>query len=188
MSGGNIFKTKIGITAALVSFLFSGCVSVPANLLVLPSDYLSARQQQMRKYSTLNDKQVIQASAGALQDLGFTVDKSEIDLGMIVASKNRSAVNVGQATLAITADIAGMVFGAPPNLYAQTDKEQKIEASLVVNPSLADKATVVRVKFQRVVWNQAGLVSRFETIKDPELYQGFFERLSKAIFLEEQKI
>ncbi len=142
----------------------------------------------MRKYDTTDEKKVIQASAGALQDLGFTIDKSETDLGMIVASKNRSAVSVGQATLAITADVASALFGAYSNLYAQTDKEQKIEASLIINPSLSEKSTVVRIKFQRVIWNQAGLVSRFETIKDPELYQGFFERLSKAIFLEEQKI
>lgn len=188
MPGGNIFKAKLGIAAVLVCLLIAGCTSVPANLLVLPPDYLSARQQQMRKYSTLDDKQVIQASAAALQDLGFTIDKSETDVGMIVASKNRSAVSVAQTTLAITADVASALVGGYANLYGQTDKEQKIEASLVVNPSLADKATIVRIKFQRVVWNQMGLVSRFETIKDPVLYQGFFERLSKAVFLEEQKI
>ena len=144
----------------------------------------------MRKYSTTDDKKVIQASAGALQDLGFTVDKSETNLGMIVASKNRSASSVGQTTLAITADIASAILtrNCNANFYRNTDKEQKIEASLIINPSLADKATVVRIKFQRVIWNREGRVSRFETIKDPELYQGFFERLSKAIFLEEQKI
>ena len=59
---------------------------------------------------------------------------------------------------------------------------------MIINPSLSEKSTVVRIKFQRVVWNQTGQVSRFETVKNPELYQGFFERLSKAIFLEEQKI
>jgi hypothetical protein len=144
----------------------------------------------MRKYNTTDDKKVIQASAGALQDLGFTVDKSETGLGMIVASKNRTAASVGQTTLAITADIASAILtrNYNANFYNSTDKEQKIEASLVVNPSFAANATVVRVKFQRVVWNRAGNVSRFETVKDPELYQGFFERLSKAIFLEEQKL
>lgn len=161
---------------------------MPTNLLVLPSDYLSARQQQMRKYDTTDEKKVLQASAGALQDLGFTIEKSETDLGMIVAAKNRSAVNVGAATLAITADIAGAFFGAPPNLYKQTDKEQKIEASMVINPSLSENSMVVRVMFQSVVWNQSGQVSRFETIKDPKLYQDFFERVSKSIFLEEHKI
>lgn len=183
------FRRIFGISLFVASCLvFSGCMSIPKDLLVLPQNYLSAREQQMRKYETTDDKKVVQASAGALQDLGFTIDKSETELGLIVSSKNRSAVNAGQATMAITADIACAIFGGYSNLYGQTDKEQKIEASVIVNPSLSEKSTVVRVKFQRVVWNQMGLISRFETITDPSLYQGFFERLSKAIFLEEQKI
>jgi hypothetical protein len=169
----------------------AGCVSAPpVNLLVLPSDYLSARQQQMRKYDTTDEKKVLQASAGALQDLGFTIDKSETNLGVIVASKNRSAVNVGATTLAITADLASAILtrNYNANFYKNSDKEQKIQASMIINPSLSDKNMVVRVKFQSIVWNQSGQVSRFETIKDPKLYQDFFERVSKAIFLEEHKI
>ncbi|HQB12763.1 MAG TPA: hypothetical protein PLX96_07325 [Candidatus Omnitrophota bacterium] len=172
----------------VLCFLLAGCVSIPGNLLVLPSDYLSAREQQMRKFSTLDEKQVLQAGAGALQDLGFTIDKSESELGIIVSSKDRTAVSVGQTTLAITADLACALMGSYSNLYGQTDKMQKIQASLVVSPSLAQNSTVVRVKFQSIVWNQMGQVSRFETIKDPKIYQDFFERVSKAIFLEEQKI
>ena len=169
-------------------FLLVGCESMPKNLLVLPADYLSAREQQMRKYSTKDEKKVIQASAGALQDLGFTIDKSSMDLGMIVSSKNRTAVSAGQITAAITADVACALFGCYSNLYGKTDKAQKIEASVMINPALAKDSIVVRVKFQTVVWNASGQVSRYETIKDPNLYQGFFERVSKAIFLEEQKI
>lgn len=171
-----------------VCFLLAGCISIPPNLLVLPSDYLSARQQQMRKYKTTDEKKILQASAGGLQDLGFTIDKSETDVGMIVASKNRTAVNAGQVTAALAADVACALFGGYSNLYAQTDREQKIEASLIISPSLSEKSMVVRVKFQTVVWNQSGQVSRFETIKNPKFYQEFFDRLSKAVFLEEQKI
>jgi len=123
-----------------------------------------------------------------LQDLGFTIDKSEMDLGMVVSSKNRTAVSAGQVTAAITADVACVLFGCYSNLYGQTDKAQKIEASVMINSALAKDSTVVRVKFQTVVWNVSGQVSRFETIKDPKLYQDFFERVSKSIFLEEQKI
>lgn len=169
-------------------FMMAGCASIPTNLLVLPEGYLSAREQQMRKFATKDEKKVIQASAAALQDLGFTIDKSEMDLGMIVSSKNRTAVNAGQVTLAITADVACALFGCYSNLYGKTDKAQKIEASVIVNSALAKDSTVVRVKFQRVVWDQSGQVSRFETVTNPELYQGFFERISKSIFLEEQKL
>jgi hypothetical protein len=171
-----------------VCFSLAGCESMPKNLLTLPQDYLSAREQQMRKYATTDEKKVIQASAGALQDLGFTIDKSEIDLGMIVSSKNRTAVSASQVTAAITADVACALFGCYSNMYGRTDKAQKIEASVMVNSSLAKDTTVVRVKFQTVVWNVSGQVSRFETIKEPKIYQEFFERVSKAIFLEEQKI
>jgi len=173
---------------AVLCFCLTGCASMPNNLLLLPADYLSAREQQMRKYATTDDKKVIQASASALQDLGFTIDKSETDLGMLVSSKNRTAVSPGQVTAALTADVACILFGCYSNLYGTTDKSQKIEASVMVNPSLAKDSTVVRVKFQTVVWNVSGQVSRFETIKDPKLYQDFFERVSKSIFLEEQKI
>lgn len=180
--------TRKKIAAVVGCFFLTGCMSIPKDLLILPSDYLSSRQQQMRKYETTDDKKVTQASAGALQDLGFTIDKSETNLGLIVSSKNRTATSAAQVTAAVTADVACALMGCFSNFTAQTDKEQRIEASVIVSPSLSDKVTVVRVKFQRVVWNRMGQVSHFETLKNPELYQGFFERLSKAVFLEEQKI
>ncbi len=176
------------LAPAALCLCLAGCASMPNNLLVMPSDYLSAREQQMRKYATTDDKKVIKASAGALQDLGFTIDKSEMELGMVVSSKNSTAVSAGQVTAALTADVACVLFGCYTNLYGKTDKAQKIEASVMVNSALAKDSTVVRVKFQTVVWNVQGQVSRFETIKDPKIYQDFFERLSKSIFLEEQKI
>ncbi len=47
---------------------------------------------------------------------------------------------------------------------------------------------LVRATFQRMVWNMAGQMSRIETLKEPDLYEGFFDKLSKSVFLEEQKI
>lgn len=69
------------------------------------------------------------------------------------------------------------------------DKNQKIRASLVVSPSGNDgKAHTVRVTFQRVIWNTQGQITRSEWIREPELYQQFYEKLSKAVFLEAHKI
>ena len=48
--------------------------------------------------------------------------------------------------------------------------------------------SIVRVTFQRVIFNERGQVSRAEQIKDPELYQKFYEKLSKAVFLEAHEI
>ena len=48
--------------------------------------------------------------------------------------------------------------------------------------------SIVRVTFQRIIFNDRGFVSRAEQIKDPELYQKFYEKLSKAVFLEAHEI
>jgi hypothetical protein len=47
---------------------------------------------------------------------------------------------------------------------------------------------LLRVTFQRVVWNQNKKVSKIEAINDLETYKGFFDKLSKSVFLEAQNI
>lgn len=48
--------------------------------------------------------------------------------------------------------------------------------------------SLVRVTFQRVIFNEQGRISRAEQITDPELYQKFYEKLSQAVFLEAHEI
>ena len=49
-------------------------------------------------------------------------------------------------------------------------------------------ATRVRVTFQRVVVNTHGQVTLMEALNTPELYQEFYEKLSKSVFLEANDI
>jgi hypothetical protein len=155
-----------------------GCVpQVPPDAFTLQPEALSLRRLQTRTFDTSNEKEILRASLGVLQDLGFEIDEAQSKLGVLVGSKDRDATD----PLQITANIAISVFaGGQPG---PVDRNQKIRASLVTRV-LSPQESQVRVTFQRTVWNTEGGISRAESLTDPELYQEFFSKLSKALFLE----
>lgn len=166
-----------------------GCATtLPKGFLKPSEDYLQKRVLQMRQYDTTDEKQIITAVAGVLQDIGFILDESETELGLVSASKKADAVNKGQVAAAVFLDVLAALGGSSSNSAARCDKSQVVKASVITKPSLDGKKTVVRVTFQRIVWNMSNQINRVETINDPEIYQKFYDGLSKAIFLEAQKI
>jgi hypothetical protein len=139
---------------------------------------LADRQLQTRRYTDVAEAELLVASASVLQDLGFNLDESEAELGLIVASKRRDV-----------ADPASRRFFRFLWLLADVDiphdVEQRIRVALVSWPHAAgDNTFLVRVTFQREVWNNENDVSRRETLNEPALYEQFFDRLSKSLFLE----
>ncbi|AJF06296.1 hypothetical protein [Geoalkalibacter subterraneus] len=164
------------------AFLVAGCQTIPKDALTLSPESLAERQMQTRKYETKDEGKILAACAGLLQDMGFNIDESETNLGLITASKQRSAENAGQIVTAVI--VAALGGGA-----MAVDKEQKMRASVVTRP-IGDQENyiAVRVTFQRIVWNTQGQVTKSESIIDPAVYQEFFDKLSKAIFLEGQEI
>jgi len=171
-----LLKSLFAILLCLGIF---GCATVPTGFLKPSNDYLEKRQLEMKQYDTTDQEKIITSVAGVLQDLGFTLDASETQVGFVAASKKADAKSGGQIFVAL---LVGH------NAIQNCDKSQVIKASVVTKPSLDGKKTVVRVTFQRVVWNMANQINRVETLKDPEMYQKFYDSLSKAIFLEAQKI
>ena len=169
-------------------FSLVGCASVPKGFLKPSEGYLEKRQLQIRQYDTTNEEQIITAVAGVLQDLGFTLDESETKLGLVSASKKADATSKSQIAGAIFLDLLGTMGGNYSNNLARADKSQVIKASVITKLSLEGNKTVVRVTFQRIIWNMSNQINRVETINDPEVYQRFYDGLSKAIFLEAQKI
>lgn len=160
----------------------TGCQTIPKDALTLSPESLAERQMQTRKYETNDEAKILAACAGLLQDMGFNIDESETELGLITSSKMRSAVNAGQIVAAVF--VAALGGGAMP-----VDKEQKMRACVVTRPTGEEGGYIaVRVTFQRIVWNTQGQVTKSESIIDPAIYQEFFEKLSKAIFLEGQEI
>lgn len=160
-----------------------GCATVPKGFLKPAEGYLEKRQLGMRQYDTTDETKILSSVAGVLQDLGFTLDASETELGLVSASKAADAKSGGQIAGAFVLDV--LIGG---NNLARCDKEQRVKASVITQPSLGGKKIIVRVTFQRIVWNMSNQISRVETVNDPEIYTRFYDGLSKAIFLEAQSI
>lgn len=152
------------------------------DVLKLTPDSMALRQMQTRKYQTSDLRKVLDSCVGLLQDNGFTVNEISPKLGTVLGSKSREAVEAGQ----VAASLAfALIFG----VALPVDKQQEMSASIVVSEAAADaKSAIVRVNFSRIVWNDSNAISKAERLEAPEMYQEFFDKLSKSLFLQEQKI
>jgi len=180
----------------------TGSRTTPHELFVLAADSAANKAMQTRQFETPNSTELLSASAAVLQDLGFQVTESDRELGFLRAAKERSAREYGQeiqrsliafVTLALSA-----LAGRNATIIVPVDLHQQINASLIALPLQDDeKRQEVRVVFYRLVWKGDGMSGnqsippgqqKMEMIRDAEIYQQFFARLSKAAFLEAQKI
>lgn len=173
------------LTCAAATIL-AGCITLPPNAFVVTEQQLARRQIETRRYDSIKEENLLIAASNVLQDMGFSLENSETKLGLISASKQRDATESGEVVAAIIVALLG--GGATP-----ISKDQTIRVSLVVRPfqATADNTPkdnhFVRVTFQRIVRRTDN--SMFvQTLDEKELYEGFFERLSKSVFLEAQKI
>jgi hypothetical protein len=160
---------------------------MPPDAFKVSENVIKVRSQEIRRFEAKDPTQIYSASAGVLQDMGFTLTETESKLGLLVGTKDRSAVDGVQVALVILAALAG---GQPQPM----DKNQKFFASVVVNNALDDAGKdvpnqySVRATFSRMVWNTRDELTRAEQLRDDELYSGFFDKLSKAVFLEKNNI
>ncbi|BCS88007.1 hypothetical protein [Pseudodesulfovibrio sediminis] len=241
---------RLFLVLALTALMFGCAPKIPKEALLLPPESMANRQMQTRQFETGNEEAVLLASNAVLQDLGFNLDETSTELGVVVASKNRDATDGGQVFL--LALLGGL--GNNPNAVNMADATQLVKASLVVRGlhqggeaedtdlsperieevrakvftvlyeglqetfpkdaceriarSMAEDtadilangldtllsvkdtpgSTAVRVTFQRVIFNKLGQINKQEQINDLEVYQEFFEKLSKSLFLEANQI
>lgn len=191
----SIVGTSAPVVAILALAFLSGCIAhtEPAELFALTPDIPKNRAMQTRMFETPNERELLSASAAVLQDLGFQVEESQRDVGFLRATKERSAREYGQYVTQVLVLLLSLGKVMQP-----VDLHQKIAASLVARP-LNPEATrqEVRIIFYRVVWKGDGQVDNqyippgeqyMEMIRDPEIYQQFFAKLSKAVFLEAHRI
>lgn len=114
---------------------------------------LESRARQTRLFDTTDRTLMLQSAVGVLQDLGFTIEESQVNQGVIVASK----LGGGQ-----------------------------IRAQVLLSP--APNGTLVRATFQHIIPRPGAMLPIGETLSDPGLYQGFFEKLAQSAFLTAHEI
>ncbi|MEE8272240.1 MAG: hypothetical protein V3R98_10990 [Alphaproteobacteria bacterium] len=141
----------------LMATAVAACVdtdTIPREALELAPESLARRQLQTRVFDTADEAHMLAASAGLLQDLGFTIAESETDLGVIVASKRRDAREVNQMVAASLYKLTYvfLTFGLYWGADMAIDNWQEIQVSLVTMPSGERGGRMaVRITFQRVV-------------------------------------
>jgi hypothetical protein len=183
--------------------LLPSCASPtkPEELLRLSPESPAHKAMQTRRFETADEKELLSASAAVLQDLGFQVSESVREVGVLRATKERSAREYGQhigRTILLLVSSLGLISGSNTLIMLPVDLHQQINASLVTRQiDGTGKQHEVRVLFYRVVWKSAGSSGntaiepgeqRTQMIRDPQIYQQFFARLSKAVFLEPHKV
>ncbi|MCC2640122.1 MAG: uncharacterized protein K0S45_535 [Nitrospira sp.] len=183
------------MAALSLPILLVGCVqqTQPAELFQLSPESTANRAMQTRFFETANDKELLSASAAALQDLGFQVEESVREVGFLRAAKERSAREHGQDLSRFFLWLLSLGHVIMP-----VDLHQKVAATLITRPLNEDGSRQeVRIMFYRAVWKGEGQADRnyippgqqkMEMIRDPEIYQQFFAKLSKAVFLEPHTI
>lgn len=167
-----------GIMTTLV--LLVGCAPSASTLLTLPADSLAQRQLQTRHFETHAEERVLAACTAVLQDMGFQIDEASPRLGVLLASKLRDANLLRpEARLAATVLSLGILSGLA------LDQPTKIEVGIVTRRvGGAEERVSVRALFRKTPLPPNGPHGVSQTITQPEIYTQFFDRLSKALFLE----
>jgi hypothetical protein len=188
----------------LCATLLLGCAQAvikPEDFFKLTPESLKNRALQTRIFETTNEKELLSASAAVLQDLGFQIEESEVEMGILRAAKERSAREFWQEfrrVVIVILSSAGSSQGGNSTQIIPVDLHQQIGATLATRPLEGDDSRyTVRIFFHRTLWKGDGQsgnqqippgAQRMEAIHDGKIYQQFFAKLSKGLFLEAHEI
>lgn len=178
------------IAAVLIAAL-TGCETLPDDAFRLSETALETRQIQTREYESVSDVEILAASSAVLQDLGYAIDEVEKELGVLSASKRADASNAAEIAARLALDAAScmltFLIACDNENFKRASAFQDIRLTLVVLPKSAESHSV-RVTMQRVVWDRDDRITEQETISDADVYQAFFDKLSKSVFLEKEGV
>jgi hypothetical protein len=140
---------------------------------------LEIRQMQQQTFETTDTKQVFMAVMNTLQDDGFVVRQAQLDVGLLNGAKS---VDVAEASKVFSSTF----FAAMTGGQAKYANNAVVEVSVNVAPHAG--GTRVRANFENKVFDNSGAVWNSEVIEEEAFYTEFFSKVSKAVFIEQEKL
>lgn len=164
-----------------VAFFFlalPGCISAPPD--TFHSRGAAVKNMQTRSFDVENPRQIILSCVSVLQDIGYSIEETNYNLGVVTGTKEADAVVASQVVMsAVTMILSGQITA--------TDDYQIITASIMVNKSEKTDDCYIRAVFAQEIFKTDGF-SKSTVIEDQAIYSLFFQKLSKSIFLEANEL
>ncbi len=168
-------------------------ISLAITLLLLAEGYASAgpqripvtpmgvREMQTRSFDNVDTHAAMKAAIDMLQDGGFTIERTDADLGLIVGTQAvvrkpsgglRALKYVGAA---FTYGLVGLI---PLN------KTDELQASVNVT-GIDDNSVRVRISIHRRMLDKNGRLKTADPLTEGLLYQDLFELLGRSLFVNQ---
>jgi hypothetical protein len=119
-----IKNIKLHFAFITLLIIMTGCIPIPKDICQIDKSILDYRSVQTRLFYTDNEAELLSSGISVLQDLGFHIDETEINLGMAKGSKTTNATDNVQIGLAVAAIIL-------TGQQVAVDDHQELSVSLI---------------------------------------------------------
>jgi hypothetical protein len=148
--------------------------------------------EQTRRYREVEPQALLFAATSVLQDMGFKVTGGEKRFGLLLGKKTAEVPGaglthaVGEALLVTATTVLSVAVGENLIMDLPEQVAQRIYVSLLVTPRGDSGITEVRISLDRdMVYDHGGIIPDHTEL--PRVYQEFFGRLSRAVYLEGER-
>jgi hypothetical protein len=179
--------------ALSVVALLTGCAGIPKEAYRLPQSSLELREIQTQSFNVEDGSDILNASVDLLQDMEYNLYTVERQLGILSAGKTVDADSTVEKAGLLAMDVLlvlmALVAGDVPTETASSSAADNFDLylTMVVLPSLTgDERYTARISVHSTLKDKTGRVREAIVIQEPDIYQEMFNKLSKALYLEEE--
>lgn len=167
------------ILAAATAVLAEGCAS-SGNAQRIPVTPMGVREVQTRFFDGVNSTAAMKAVIDMLQDGGFTIDRTDSALGLIVGTR-QTIRRPSDEQKALKYLAVGFTYGLAALFPWGKTLAVEVEAS--VNVTAIDDGVRIRVALQQRTLDKNGRTEKSEALTEGILYQDLFELLGRSLFV-----